>query len=75
MIYLIKLIKNLHLEDAARLLIHSPRRMHIAPLLRDLHWLPIHYRSSYNILLYTYTSPYGLAPAYLADLIKKYEPT
>ena len=63
------------MEDAARLVIRSSRRMHITPILRDLHWLPIQYRSSYNILLHTYKSQHGLAPAYLADLIKKYKPT
>ena len=60
---------------AARLVSRTRRHEHITPVLRDLHWLPIHCRSNYKILLYTYKSLNGLAPIYLSELIHKYKPT
>ncbi len=38
--------------------------IHITPILQSLHWLPIRFRISYNILLLTYKALNGLAPAY-----------
>ena len=54
---------------APRLVSRTRRHEHITPVLRDLHWLPIHCRSNYKILLYTYKSLNGLAPIYLSELI------
>ncbi len=51
--------------------------IHITPILQSLHWLPIRFRISYNILLLTYKALNGLAPAYtyLYSLLSRYNPT
>jgi len=54
---------------AARLVARTPRRSHITPVLKTLHWLPIRQRIAYKILLLIYKSLHGLAPKYIADLI------
>jgi hypothetical protein len=62
---------------AARLVTRTPLREHITPALQDLHWLPVEYRSSYKILLYTYKALNGQAPVYikLCDKLTKYKQT
>ena len=42
--------------------------------LRNLHWLTVRLRIVYKTLLLTYKCLHGLAPAYLQQLIRKYEP-
>ena len=56
-------------NDAA--LIVSLRRIydHIAPVLKDLHWLPVEYRINYQILLLAYRAQHGMAPPYLSSLL------
>ena len=54
---------------AARLVTNTPRICHITPILEDLHWLPIKYRTQFKIVLLTFKCLYGLAPQYLVDLI------
>ena len=39
---------------AARVITFTPRREHISPVLRSLHWLPIHRRIEFKILLLVY---------------------
>ena len=48
---------------------------HIFPVLADLHWLPIEYWVNFKLLCLTYKALHGLAPAYIADLLKLYSPT
>ncbi len=48
---------------------------HITPILQSLHWLPIKFRISYEILLLAYKALNGLAPAYLTNLLSRYNPT
>ena len=59
---------------AARLVTRTPKRNHITPVLRELHWLPVHYRIQYKILLYTFKALDGSAPVYLNNLIQRYKP-
>ncbi len=40
-----------------------------------LHWLPVHYRIDFKILLFVFKSLNGLAPPYLSDLLQSYSPT
>ena len=54
----------------ARLVTGSPRFCHITPVLISLHWLPIKFRVNYKIVLLIFKCLHGLAPKYLADLIK-----
>ena len=57
----------------ARILTKSPRREHITPVLKSLHWLKIQDRITYKILMLTYKSYYNIAPTYLCELISRRE--
>ena len=46
-----------------------PRRNHISPILRELHWLKIEDRIIFKILLLTHKAASDTAPEYLWDLI------
>ncbi len=59
----------------ARVLIRSRNYDHITPILQSLNWLPIKFRISYKILLLTYKALNDLAPAYLTNLLSRYNPT
>ena len=48
---------------------------HITPVLKKLHWLPITARIHYKIALLTYKVISTQQPAYLAGLIRRYQPT
>ena len=52
-------------NQCARILTKSPRREHITPVLKSLHWLKIQDRITYKILMLTYKSYYNIAPTYL----------
>ena len=41
----------------------------------DLHWLPVHRRVTFKILILTYQAYHGTAPQYLCDLIVLYANT
>ena len=58
-------------NSAARIIGRVPRRQHITPVLRDLHWLPIAYRVRYKILTLTFRALQGEAPSYITDLIQE----
>ena len=47
----------------------SRKSEHITPILHSLHWLPIHHRITFQIVLLTYKILHGQAPKYLSDLI------
>ncbi len=59
---------------AARVLARSRKYDHITLILQSLHWLPIKFRISYKILLLTYKALNDLAPAYLTNLLSRYNP-
>ena len=42
---------------------------HITPELQRLHWLPVHLRPTYKVLLFTYGALNGLVPDHLAESI------
>ena len=67
-------LENLqHVQNAAvRLVTLSHKRVHVTPLLFELHWLPIKQRIKYKILLLTFKSLYGHAPSYLSNLLHVY---
>jgi len=57
----------------ARVVSKTHRRDHITPVLADLHWLPVRYRTEYKIALLTYKAPTIQQPRYLSELIRLYE--
>ena len=59
---------------AARLLTGVRKREHITPILASLHWLPVHFRVHFKILLFVFKSLNGLAPPYLSELLHPYAP-
>ena len=56
---------------AARIISFTPRRDHITPILKQLHWLPIKRRIEFKILLHVFRCINGTAPRYLADMLKR----
>ena len=55
---------------AARLIFGASLHVHITPLLRSLHWLPVRERIAFRLAVLVYRCLHGMAPAYLsADLL------
>ncbi len=54
---------------AARLLTNTNRREHITPVLNSLHWLPVHCRIDFKLLMFVFKALNGLAPSYLPELL------
>ena len=59
---------------------NSPRAQkkksdHITPLLKSLHWLPVHLRIHYKILSLCYKSLNNSAPCYLSNALHLYIPS
>ena len=65
----IKILQRIQ-NQAARMLKRIQRRNHITPVLRELHWLRIHDRIIFKILLLTHKAVNHTAPEYLCDLIR-----
>ena len=58
-------------NNAARIVLQSPRRSHVRPLLRELHWLPIQHGIEYKVAVFTFKSrSSATAPTYLTRHIK-----
>ena len=58
------------LQNRAARLIHLVGRDHLsAPLLQELHWLPIRMPIQLKILVYVYKCRHALAPEYLSELV------
>jgi len=55
-------------KNAARLICDQPHGSHWAPLLRQLHWLPITSRVQYKLCLLMYDVFHDTAPSYLTEL-------
>ena len=62
-------------NDAARLISRTPKSHHITPVLQQFHWLPVKDRISFKLLLLTFKALHGLAPIYISELIKPYNPS
>ena len=60
-------------NQCARILTKSPRREHITPVLKRLHWLKIQDRIIYKIVMLTYKSYNNIAPTYLCELTSRRE--
>ena len=59
---------------AARVIKRTPKRGHMTPVLRDLHWLPRNRRIEFKILLFVFKALHSEAPPYLCDLLNWYHP-
>ena len=59
-------------NQAARLLKRIPRRNHITPVLKDLHWLRINEKIEFKILILMHRAFYETGPIYSSELIKNH---
>ena len=62
-------------NSAARLITQSLRFCHIIPVLRDVHWLPVHLHIEFKILLIIYKALQGQAPTYIQEVLQPYQPS
>jgi len=71
-LYLLKRLQSV-MNSAARLVFGSSRydHDHIAPLLRQLHWLMAAERIDFKLALLVYKCQHGAAPSYLADELRQ----
>ena len=61
-------------NSAAKLIMLKKKRDHVTPLLKELHWLPIKYRSEFKILVITWKILHSSAPENIVNLITQYKP-
>ena len=61
-------------NSAARLVTRTKKYQSISPVLHSLHWLPVHYRIMFKVLLLSFQCFHDLAPAYLSELLTIYKP-
>ena len=54
---------------AARLVTRSKAAIHIKPIRKDLHWLPIQERRNYEIIMTVYTCIHRISPNYLSSIL------
>ena len=67
----LQLIQN----HASKIVKKKKKHDHVTPLLKELHWLPIKHRINYKIALLCFKCLNGMAPVYLTNLLKIYQPT
>ena len=60
---------------AARCVLMRPRDFSATDMLCELHWFPVRKRVYYKLLLLTYNTLNGSAPAYLVNKLQDYCPT
>ena len=60
---------------AARIITRTSRSVHITPVLRSLHWLPVHRRVEFKLLVYAFKSIHQQAPPYMTEMLTRYRPS
>ena len=61
-------------NSAARIVSRKRLHDHISPILNELHWLPVEKRITFKLLILAYKCNQGVAPQYLLDIVKSYQP-
>ena len=61
-------------NSAARLITLTKSSAHITPVLSKLHWLPVEQRIIYKIALFVFKNLNNVAPVYLLELVRSYNP-
>ena len=59
----------------ARVITRTRKFYSITPVLKELHWLPVHKRIIFKLLVLTYRSIRGTAPQYLLCLLHSHQPS
>ena len=62
-------------NNAARLVVRALPHVHITPILRHLHWLPVSAKNSYKTACLCFNAITSSTPAYLSDLLRLYSPS
>ena len=62
-------------NSAARLVMRKSKREHITPLLKELHWFPIYFRSQYKLATLAYRHFEDTLPLYLSKTLTTYHPS
>jgi len=62
-------------NNAARIVLQSPRQCHANPLLRQLHWLPVRHRIKYKLAVMTNKIHSTGLPAYLSHHVNPRDTT
>ena len=63
------------LNHATRLVMKRSKHDHITPLLKELHWLPVQFRSQYKLATLAYRHFDGSLPQCLSSCLCTYEPS
>ncbi|KAF7237995.1 Butyrophilin subfamily 1 member A1, partial [Varanus komodoensis] len=71
MVWIFQMVQN----RAARLLTGTGRYVHMTPVLRQLHWLPIEVWAQFKVLVITYKALNSLGPGYLKEHLHPYMPS
>ena len=61
-------------NQAARLINRTKRSEHITQVLHKLHWLPVHVRITYKVLVLVYKCLHQGIPSYLCEELTLYKP-
>ena len=59
-------------NSIARIIIHSSKFTHVTPILKDLHWLPVKYRSIFKTVTLVYKFLLSGNPKYFGPHVKHY---
>uniref|UniRef100_A0A3B4AU93 NADPH:adrenodoxin oxidoreductase, mitochondrial n=1 Tax=Periophthalmus magnuspinnatus TaxID=409849 RepID=A0A3B4AU93_9GOBI len=59
---------------AARPLTNTRKHSHITLVLYSFHWLPVHFRIDFKLLMFVFKALHGLAPLYLCKLLTAHTP-
>ncbi|PIK34106.1 hypothetical protein BSL78_29072 [Apostichopus japonicus] len=72
----VKQIKRLQrLQNIAARIVTLTKHLSFTPILHELHWLPVSQRIRFKVLLLVFKCQNNMAPPYLQDLIRLYQPT
>ena len=62
-------------NNAARLILKKSKRVHVTPLLKELHWLPVKYRIQYKLATLAFRHFDGSLAPYLSSFLCTYQPS
>ena len=53
----------------------AKKRDHVTPLLKELHWLPVSFRTDFKVLVLTFKALSGSSPENIRNLLAQYTPS
>jgi hypothetical protein len=61
-------------NSAARIICRLPRREHVTPIMKELHWLPVAYRIMFKLCTLMFKAIHNLAPSYIEHMVEIHVP-